>query len=141
MISLESPIVRRKEAFEQARTYLYGMEFSLGGNWDYEHGSFDRYLDEGHKVWLRLPFEVTRGTLEGDTGATDAIIQFGTPFVLKHVYNEGLDKEAQVRTYGAMVDQFQEPLDKDADIEPKWVEQAKDLLRQVEAGWLQTAHN
>ncbi|TVY01080.1 YugN-like family protein [Paenibacillus cremeus] len=135
MYPLNSNLTGREEAFEQVRSYLHEHQFALGGNWDYEHGSFDRYLDEAHKVWLRIPFEVTHGTLDGDSGATDAMVQLGTPFVLKHVYNEGLDKEAQMRTYGALVNQFQEPLDKDAAVDDKWVNEAKSLLHEVENGW------
>jgi hypothetical protein len=132
MILLDSALAEREEAFDKVRTFLHGFEFVLGGNWDYEHGYFDRYLDEGHKVWLRIPFEVTHGALDGDSETTDAVIHIGSPFVLKHVYNEGLDKEAQVRTYGALIDQFQEPVDKDAPVESDWVEKAKQLLRQIE---------
>ncbi|MDQ1910155.1 YugN-like family protein [Paenibacillus sp. GD4] len=136
MIPINSSIENTQEPFDKIRNYLHSFEFVLGGNWDYEHGYFDRYLDEGHKVWLRIPFEVTHGRLEGDTDATDAVIRVGTPFVLKHVYNEGLDKEAQIRTYGALVDQFQEPVDKDAPVDDKWVQQAKDMLQEVERSWL-----
>jgi hypothetical protein len=38
---------------------------------------------------------------------------------------------------GALVDQFQKPVDPDADVEPSWVEQAEDVLRKVEKGLLQ----
>ncbi|UUZ80841.1 YugN-like family protein [Paenibacillus sp. P26] len=135
MIPLESSITNREEAFDRVQNYLHQFDFTLGGNWDYVHGSFDRSLDEARKVWLRVPFAVTHGALEGDTGATDAIIQVGTPFVLKHLYNEGLDKEAQVNTYGALINQFQEPVDKNAPVEEKWVKEAKDLLQKVESRW------
>ncbi|MBP1154376.1 MULTISPECIES: YugN family protein [unclassified Paenibacillus] len=135
MIPLESTLVNRKENFDQVRNYLHEHEFALGGNWDYEHGSFDRYLDESHLVWLRIPFQVIHGVLDGDSDSTDAIVQIGTPFVLKHVYNEGLDKEAQMRVTGALIDQFQEPLDKDAQVEDKWVDQANSLLNELERGW------
>ncbi|OXM86628.1 YugN family protein [Paenibacillus rigui] len=132
MIPINSSLVNREEAFDQVRNQLHQFEFALGGNWDYDHGYFDRYLDEAHKVWLRIPFQVTRGTLEGDTDATEASIRLGQPFVLKHLYNEGLDSEAHVKTMGALIDQFQEPVDKDAPVEDKWVAQAKKLLSEVE---------
>lgn len=137
MIPLESNLVQRTEDFDQVRNYLHNFEFTLGGNWDYEHGFFDRFLDEGHKVWLRIPFEVTHGMLDGDSDANDAVIQIGTPFVLKHVYNEGLDKEGKFQTVGALVNQFQDPLDQDASVEEKWVEKAQSLLNKVENKWLQ----
>nr|WP_165971920.1 YugN-like family protein [Paenibacillus piri] len=132
MIAMESRIANREEAFDFVRQYLHEHQFSLGGNWDYEHGYFDRYLDEARKVWLRIPFEVTHGALDGDASSTDAIVRFGSPFVLKHVYNEGLDEEAHVNTYGALFNQFQEPLDRDAPVEDKWVSKAEEVLRQVD---------
>ncbi|MCR8633390.1 YugN-like family protein [Paenibacillus radicis (ex Xue et al. 2023)] len=133
MIPLKFELVDREEAFDEVRNYLHEFDFSLGGNWDYEHGYFDRSLDEANKVWLRIPFEVTHGALDGDADSTDAIIHLGTPFVLKHVYNEGLDKEAKVNFTGALIDQFQEPVDKDAPVEAQWVDKAQDLLSQVES--------
>lgn len=135
MIPVDSALVNREEAYDQIRDYLDDHQFTLGGNWEYDHGYFDRALDNDNKVWLRIPFGVTHGKLDGDTNATDAIIRIGSPFVLKHLYNEGLDKEAQVNTYGALVDQFQEPVDKDASVDDEWVSKAKSILREVEANW------
>lgn len=136
MVPLESTLVGREEAFNQVRQYLNTKEFSLGGNWDYDHGYFDRYLDEAHKVWLRIPFQVTHGVLDGDNESTTAVIEIGSPFVLKHVYNEGMDKNAQAGFVTSLVNQFQDPLDKNAPVEDKWVSQAKALLKEVESGWL-----
>lgn len=136
MIPINSSIINNVEAFDQVRQYLHGYGFVLGGNWDYDHGYFDRSLDGENKVWLRVPFTVTKGELDGDTDATNAIIQIGQPFVLKHLYNEGLDKEAHVKTYGALIDQFQEPVDKDAPVEPHWTDEARTIIGEVEANWL-----
>jgi hypothetical protein len=133
MIPLESALTNQEEAFGQVSNYLNKFDFTLGGNWEYDHGYFDRYLDEAHKVWLRIPFEVTHGVLDVDPAASDAIICMGTPFVLKHIYNDGLDNEARIHTYGGLVDQFQEPIDKDAPIEDDWVAKAQEMLDKVEA--------
>ena len=135
MVPLHSKLTGKEEAFEKVRHQLHAFEFTLGGNWEYDHGCYDRYLDEAHKVWLRIPFEATHGRLDGDTDSTDAVVRIGEPFVLKHLYNEGLDKEAQVSTYGALMNQFQEPVDKDAGVEGKWIEEAKALLSKVESSW------
>ncbi|MCU6796353.1 YugN-like family protein [Paenibacillus sp. WQ 127069] len=135
MIPIKSVLTNYEEPFDEVSRQLHQFEFTLGGNWDYDHGYFDRYLDDAHQVWLRIPFEVTHGTLDGDTGATDAIICMGTPFVLKHIYNDGLDKEAHLNVSGALIDQFQEPIDKDAPVEDKWVAAAKDMLGKVERVW------
>jgi hypothetical protein len=134
--TLKSKLEQVQEPFDTVRDRLHEFNFSLGGNWEYDHGYFDRSLDEANKVWLRIPFQVVTGRLEGDTEATDAIVRIGTPFVLNHVYNEGLDNGAEAETYGAMLDQFQTPTDPDGLVEKKWVQQASDVLHKVEQKWL-----
>lgn len=135
MIPLQSSLEHRTADFDRAKEHMQSHEFTLGGNWDYERGCFDRSLDEARMVWLRLPFEVTRGRLEGEETANPGTqIQWGTPFVLKHIYNEGLDAEAVPRTFGALVDQFQDPVDKDAEVGQIWVDKAAEVLRRVEQG-------
>jgi hypothetical protein len=134
MIPITSEVENHIDGFVNLHDYFGGFEFTLGGNWDYDHGYFDRYLDDAHKVWLRIPFEVTSGTMDGITDESDAIVKLGTPFVLKHIYNEGLDPEAVPNVYGSLINQFQEPIDNDADVEIHWVEQAKRILQEVERG-------
>lgn len=137
MKTITSSLEQVKESFDSVRDHLHEFDFALGGNWDYDHGYFDRSLDEANKVWLRIPFQVVTGRIDGDTEATDAIVEVGTPFVLKHVYNEGLDQEAEAETYGAMIDQFQAPLDPDAEVDDKWVKEATNVLNKVEQAWMQ----
>ncbi|WP_308638595.1 YugN family protein [Paenibacillus silvisoli] len=132
MIPLESKLESSEKEFTEVKSMLEEHEFALGGNWDYAHGYFDRFLDDEHKVWLRMPFDVINGNIDSDTQDLDAKIRMGQPFVLKHIYNEGLDKEAHPRTFGSLVDQFQEPLDKDAEVDGKWVSKAKQVLGEVE---------
>lgn len=135
MKPIQSALENRTDEFDRVKDHLQQFQFTIGGNWDYDHGCFDRSLDEANKVWLRLPFEVTRGQLEGAESPNPGThILMGTPFVLKHLYNEGLDSEAVPRTFGAMIDQFQDPVDKDAGVEDHWVRKATELLREVEQG-------
>ncbi|MBO9605557.1 MAG: hypothetical protein J7639_06385 [Paenibacillaceae bacterium] len=134
MISLTSGLENKEQEFRSLNDYLAAYEFTLGGNWEYDHGYFDRNLDEAQKVWLRIPFQVTHGTMEGDSSDSDAVIRLGQPFVLKHIYNEGADREAQMRVAGSLVDQFQTPLDKDAPVERIWIDAAKRVLGEVENG-------
>ncbi|GAA3402373.1 YugN family protein [Paenibacillus hodogayensis] len=135
MKPIHSPLENRIDRFDRVYDHVKQHQFTLGGNWEYDHGYFDCALDEAHKVWLRLPFEVTMGHLESYESASPGTqILLGTPFVLKHVYNEGLDEEASARTLGALFDQFQDPVDKDAPLEEHWVKQASELLRKVEQG-------
>lgn len=132
MVPLSSPLESTEQEFSELKNELYKHEFALGGDWDYEHGMFDRYLDEAHKVWLRIPFQVVSGSFDGENDNNDAKIRLGQPFVLKHLYNEGIDHSQSVPTMGAVLNQFQKPVDPDAKIESKWVDQAKKLLNAVE---------
>ncbi|MEX2460062.1 MAG: YugN family protein [Paenibacillaceae bacterium] len=132
MIPILSKLENHVEEFINLNHYFGEYAFTLGGNWDYDHGFFDRFLDEAHMVWLRIPFDVTSGTMDGISDASDAVVKLGTPFVLKHIYNDGLDSEAVPNVYGALINQFQEPIEKDAKIEAHWVEQAKQILQEVE---------
>lgn len=132
MQALPSRLVSLEEDWVPANGYLRELGFSLGGNWDYDRGSFDRPLDEARLVWLRLPFEVMHGRLDAEADGAGTRIRFGQPYVLKHIYNAGLDEEAQPRALGGLIDQFASPVDPDAELEPRWTEQAEQWLRQVE---------
>ncbi|MBB6731156.1 YugN family protein [Cohnella zeiphila] len=136
MIPLHSRLTSSVRDYRPVRDALTERGFALGGAWDYDNGSFDCALDEENKVWLRLPFQVTDGHLDGESPEADAQIRFGSPFVLKHLYNEGLDAEAQPRTMGALFDQFQDPVDADAEIEPQWVDKARRRLQEAESACL-----
>lgn len=134
MIALSSDLQGQEKRYADFYRSVRQNNFSLGGNWDYGHGSFDRSLDDNRQVWLRIPFRVTRGEFDGEKEDNDAWIELGTPFVLKHVYNKGLDAEADPKMLGALMDQFQDPVDKDAEVEEKWVKLAQDLMWDVELG-------
>lgn len=137
MIPLQSGLERQEDGFTDLKQFLEQKDFTLGGNWDYDHGYFDRALDEGRKVWIRIPFQVTGGTLDANVEDSETKVRIGTPFVLKHLYNEGLDKEADIQTYGGFVDQFQDPVESDSAVEDKWVAQAQEILKEVEIQYLQ----
>src|SRR5690606_27895293 len=110
---------------------------TLGGNWDYDHGYFDRSLDERNTVWLRIPFQVTRGNFEGDTGTPeDTMIELGSPFVLKHLYEDNIDQEGQSGVMRGLIDQFQDPAQPDAELEEKWIRIAEQELSKAEAAIL-----
>jgi hypothetical protein len=133
MYAIPSSLTMQEQEYEKTKDLLAEHSFGLGGNWDYDHGSFDCALDEANKVWLRLPFDVTVGSLDSESLQNDTRICFGQPFVLKHVYNDGLDREAQPRALGALMDQFSDPVDADDEIEAHWIEKARQKLHQVEA--------
>ncbi|GBG06533.1 hypothetical protein PAT3040_01060 [Paenibacillus agaridevorans] len=132
MIPISSTVEGQEKKFTEIQALLTDRQFTLGGNWDYDHGSFDRALDGENKVWLRIPFQVIDGNIDSELSENNAQIQFQQPYVLRHLYNEGNDPEASVRVVGAVFDQFQSPIDPDADIEPRWVERGEAVMREVE---------
>jgi hypothetical protein len=133
MYAIPSSLTSQIQEYVIVKNALSEHGFALGGNWSYDHGSFDCALDEANKVWLRLPFDVTIGNLDSESQENDTKIRFGQPFVLKHVYNEGLDREAQPRALGAMMDQFSDPVDPDDEIESHWIDRAREKLNTVES--------
>ncbi|MFD0590795.1 YugN family protein [Paenibacillus sp. GCM10027627] len=132
MIPISSDVEGKEKKFTEMQVFLANREFALGGNWDYDKGSFDRALDEDHKVWLRLPFQVVDGNLDSELSENNAQIRFEQPYVLKHLYNEGNDPEASVRVVGAMFDQFQAPVDPDAKVERRWIDRGTEIVRELE---------
>ncbi|WP_276354654.1 YugN family protein [Cohnella caldifontis] len=133
MYPIDSKLTSQVQEFVPFRSAAAEKGFVLGGNWDYDHGSFDCALDGVDKVWLRLPFEVTHGNLDSESEENDAKIRFGQPYVLKHMYNEGLNPEAEAKPLGAMFDQFSEPANPDAEVETRWIEEARRKLNEIEA--------
>lgn len=133
MKQMDSKITSMEGKFAACQQQLEGHNFSLGGNWDYNHGSFDRALDDEHKVWLRLPFSVIAGELDSESANQETIIKFDQPYVLKHLYNEGLDPSADATRLAGLINQFQDPVDADAPIEEKWMKEATRLLREIES--------
>lgn len=132
MKTIQSSLRGIQGTFGQIRDSLAQDDFTLA-NWEYDGGYFDRKLDEHGQgmVFLRLPFDVMHGRLDD----TDARIEFGTPFVLKHVYETGLDDDIGYATgplVAPVANQFQEPVDKDAGVDERWVRQAGEILRLVE---------
>jgi len=86
-----------------------------------------------HNPFIAVNYEaIPDGNIDSELSENNAQIQFGQPFVLKHLYNEGNDPEASVRVVGAMFDQFQAPVNPDADVEPRWVERGQSIMREVE---------
>lgn len=120
-------------AYSEAKNILDPLGFTLGGNWDYDRGSFDCALDDGKKTWIRIPFRVVSGSLDSEQEAQDTLIRFDAPYVLRHIYNEGIDHKAGVKVAGGLIDQFQEPVDPDAPVDPLSEQLAKDRLREAEA--------
>ena len=132
MLELKSSITGLSMSLADAREKTESAGFVLGGNWEYDHGCFDKALDQQDIVWLRIPFDVTQVNLDSERENLNATIRFGAPFVLKHVYEEGIDSEAASGLLSSFVNQFQTPADPDDKVEPHWVERAEAELRELE---------
>ncbi len=118
MIKLEN------SAIEGKRTYFGHMEnnsrelgFTLGGAWEYHAGYFDSVLwrEGGETIYIRLPFSVVKGMLDH----RDALLEFEKPYVIKHIVHLGLDRNSDSLLAATGFAQFQEPVDRDAEIEDK----------------------
>lgn len=134
MIPLQSQLEHVDGPYADIKQHVDRCGFVLGGNWDYDHGYFDKALDDKQQVWLRVPFHVSRGRLEGESSEANASthIVFGTPFVLNHLYEEGIDEEGRSGPLRSLIDQFQSPADPDAPLDDHWVIIAREALTELE---------
>ncbi len=109
---------------------LKPLGFMIGDNWDYDHGYFDYKIKEGDGyLYVRVPFETIQGSLDQD----DAIVEMGTPFLLNHKIRLGIDETAESGNITASFNQFQTPVDKDAPVNERYIEQGQILIDQVES--------
>lgn len=129
MRRLSSKLENKTFPLPLLETKLEAIGFSIGGGWDYDHGSFDyKVSDEDGYQYLRLPFIAVDGQLDS-TGAT---VKFQQPFVLNHQYQADLDDFVNIGAMTGSINQFQEPEDKDAQVSKQAYEKAKELLQEVE---------
>ena len=107
---------------------------NLGGNWSYEKGSWDVALDEGHNYWLRIPFRVIKGRLDGEADQNDAIVRLEQPFVLHHEPRRlpVPNSEDTMTILPALFNQFQSPAVVDGPIHASTMELARVQLKLLE---------
>ncbi|SFE51103.1 YugN family protein [Alteribacillus iranensis] len=131
MLTLETELEGKHGAFGTVHHILQQHGFELGDNWDFDNGCFDAVISqEGpESMYIRLPFKVVEGMLDQPR----AEIVFGTPYVIKHIVNYGLDKDDDSLQTALGFNQFQTPIDKDGNIEQeqKWEEVGKDVVSKV----------
>ncbi|HLR72425.1 MAG TPA: YugN family protein [Pseudogracilibacillus sp.] len=118
MLVLESTPIEGKQAyFGDLRDAVREYGFSLCGGWDYHKGKFDSVIwrEGGESIYLRMPFYV----IDGELDRNDALLQFMTPYVIKHIVHVGLDRDGTSLLDATGFAQFQEPIDTDATIREK----------------------
>ncbi len=130
MIEIPSTIEEKRMALSELEAKLKPMGYSIGGNWDYDHGSFDyKISDQDGYLFLRIPFNAIEGQLDAD----GCRVELQRPYLLSHIYQEGLDDHAHSSNTLASFNQFSEPVEKDADVPNQYKEIGESLLKQVEA--------
>ncbi|MGG0655884.1 YugN family protein [Rummeliibacillus pycnus] len=132
MIQFESRIEGIKTEFGYIRDIFEPFGCSFCSNFEYHEGKFDSilYRKDGETIYLRIPFKV----IDGELDHYSAYIQFGRPYVIKHVVNLGLDyDENSLMTVSAGLSQFQDPLDKDGEIRDKsrWVKAGEEKIEHI----------
>lgn len=136
----ERPVIEIPSELEGKHFDLFKLEqmlkplgYTIGGNWDYDHGAFDYKIDDevGYQ-FLRLPFKAIDGQLDS-RGCT---VQLQRPMLLSHKYQRGVDDHANIGNASASFNQFQEPVDKDASFPEKYIEVGKSLVHEVESSIL-----
>ncbi|MGJ7911398.1 YugN-like family protein [Neobacillus sp. LXY-1] len=129
MIELPSKVEGKQFDLFKIEQKLKPIGYSIGGNWDYDHGSFDYKLDdEGGYQFFRLPFHAVDGQLDM-RGCT---VELGRPFLLSHQYESGLDVQGESGVFSGTLNQFQEPTDKDASIPDRYIDKGKAMVAELE---------
>ena len=131
MIKLQTALEGKKTYYRNMLKHSKDLGFSLGGCWDYHKGCLDSILwrEAGETIYLRIPFNVLKGELD----RPNAYIEFETPYVIKHVVNTGLDRDANSLASASGFSQFQDPLDKDGLIRDKneWEENGEQAINRI----------
>ncbi|WP_274363463.1 YugN family protein [Paenibacillus thermotolerans] len=133
MIQLESKLSGIETDYKTLQELLERNNFTLGGNWEYSKGCFDRALDgEKQTVWLRIPFDVPNGNFDPSASDERTRLTLGTPVVLNHQYNTGDDRSAETGVFSGMVNQFQSPADPNGPVDEQYVKKAEEIVRELE---------
>ncbi|MFD0051346.1 YugN-like family protein [Actinomycetes bacterium NPDC127524] len=129
MIELSSRIEGRVFSLLDLETMMKPAGYVIGGNWDYDHGCFDYKIDdaEGYQ-FLRIPFKAIDGQLDSP-GVT---VELQKPYLLSHVYENGLDQEGNTGNVSASFNQFAEPVDPDGDFPHIYISLGKSILHELE---------
>ncbi|MFC3886736.1 YugN-like family protein [Bacillus songklensis] len=129
MIEIPSKLEGKSFKLFNLEQELKSLGYTIGGNWDYDHGSFDYKIDDevGYQ-FLRLPFQASDGQLDSN-GTT---VKLGRPYLLSHKYQIGLDDHVHVGNVKSSFDQFSEPQDPDAGFPEKYIDLGKSLVKELE---------
>lgn len=129
MIEILSQLEGKTFNLFDLETMLKPKGYVIGGNWDYDHGSFDYSLDQSNGYqFLRVPFQAIDGSLDQD-GVSVKILR---PYLLSHQYEDDTDDEGQIGNFSASFNQFSSPENPDADFPDQYISYGKFLVRELE---------
>lgn len=129
MIEVSTELEGKTFGLFDLETKLKPIGYVIGGNWDYDHGSFDYMIDDsGGYQFLRVPFRAIDGELD-----TDGLkVKLLRPYLLAHQYEDDLDQEGNVGNIAATFNQFAAPEDPDAEFPKNNISYGKSLVRELE---------
>ncbi|WP_087972695.1 YugN family protein [Oceanobacillus rekensis] len=131
MLKLQTDIEGTKAYFGDVHRLFKSNGFTFCSNFEYDHGKFDMVLcrEGGETIYIRIPFDVLQGELDHPS----AYIQFGQPYVIKHIVNTGLDWDENSLLTTTGFNQFQEPVDKDGKIldKSRWEEAGEQQIHRM----------
>lgn len=129
MYEINSTIEGKEFNLHKLEQLMKPKGYVIGGNWEYDRGFFDYKMadDDGYQ-FLRIPFTAVWGELD----TPGVVVKLGTPFVLSHVYQKGLDDHADSSNMSASFNQFSEPEDPDGSLDEKYIQMGKDLVNELE---------
>lgn len=129
MISIDSKLEGKHFELNNLEHKLKSLGFTIGGNWDYDHGFFDYLLNDkvGYQ-YLRIPFQA----IDGELDSRNCKVKIGNPLLLSHKYQLGLDDHVDNGNLTAPFNQFSEPVDSDASFPEEFVQIGQDLVYKLE---------
>ncbi|WP_413378728.1 YugN-like family protein [Alkalihalobacillus sp. 1P02AB] len=131
MLALPSAVEGKQFKLKHLEDELKPLGYSIGGNWDYDHGFFDYKIDQQEQyIFFRLPFKA----IDGELDQRGVSVELGQPFLLAHEYQSGIDNEDTPGS-GVLVssiNQFSSPTNKDAEIPSKFMTVAQNLISELE---------
>ncbi|MFC4411332.1 YugN family protein [Chungangia koreensis] len=131
MIELDTVLSGVRMEKSAAEDFLKPRGFTVGGGWDYDHGYYDYvFRKKPHYDVLRIPVAVKGGDFEQPS----AVLEIGKPIVLRHKYQTGIEeeKDSLVGIGAGTLNQFQSPIEKDADVDHQLVDSGMQLINLLE---------
>ncbi|PKR78127.1 hypothetical protein CEY16_09440 [Halalkalibacillus sediminis] len=130
MYTIQSGINNQLYEYKQVSDLLSKLGFSIGSSYEFDHGYFDyeMYKDDEQYVFIRIPVTSEIGNLD----ELDAQVRLKDPFVLSHRFESGVDQEGMSGNITGSFNQFASPEEKDAELDPKFIEEAEKVVQKVE---------